>query len=144
MSDIGDFLAYVAAVLSDGDILVRKGRPWFSWAILSGVAVMAFAAAGVYFNVRGGNEEVLRRLATNETAVSKVVEAVTSLADGQRAMQYDVNQALSDRWTGTDMRFLWSEVGRFWADFARLNPTMQIPPWPPAVRVSANDGRQGH
>jgi len=126
--------------MGDSDILVKGGRQWFSWAVLAGVAVMAVSAAGIYFSVTSGQHEIAARLETNEAAVVKATDKLTQVADDMRAMRYDVNASLADRWTGTDMRFLWSEIGRFWSDFSRLNPTIQVPPWPPASRVTAGDG----
>lgn len=128
--------------MSDDDILIRKGKPWFSWAILLGVAVMAVSGAGIYFTVTAGQADISRRMETNEKAVVSAGDTLSRVAEDIRALRYDTNSALSDRWTGTDMRFLWSEIGRFWSDFSRLNPTVQVPPWPPASKVTVNES--GH
>lgn len=125
--------------MPDSDIFVRGGRAWFSWAILAGVAVVAASGAGVYFTVSAGQADVAKRLATNEAAVAKVTETLGSIADDMQAIRSDVADALSDRWTATDMRFLWARLGIFWSEFQRLNPTVQVPQWPPADRATTNE-----
>jgi len=127
-------------MVSSDDMLIQRGRPWFSIGMLIGVAVLAASGAGVFFTVRSGQEDITKRLATNELAVIKAAETLAGMATDMRAMRYDVNTALGDRWTGTDTRFWGLEMDRFWSDFARLNPTVVLPPsWPAPKRVSTNE-----
>lgn len=126
--------------MSNSDILLKGGKPWFSWGVLLGVATMAFFVAKIYFTVTSGQDDVIRRLATNEAAVNKAADTLEKMSDSITAMRYDLNAATGDLWSGTDMRLLWSKVELFWSEFARLNPAVQLPPWPPAIKAASHDG----
>lgn len=131
---------------SDPEVLMRKGKPWFSFAALS-VATSAVAlGCAFYFSTRESQSDLDRRLIDREKADVvraandvKTADALTSIAGDLRGLHYDVNTALLDRWTGTDMKFTWQKVQLFWSEFSRLNPTVNVPPWPDAKRVSDND-----
>lgn len=125
--------------MNDSDILVQRGRPWFSWAIVAGVAVIAASGAGVYFSVVGGQRDVLEQLAETRVVATEATKALVVIADDIRAVRDDVDKALADPWKATDMRFMWAEIGVFWSEFQRLNPTVSVPQWPP-VRRATDDG----
>lgn len=124
------------------DILMRKGKPWFSIGVLTGVATLAASGVAIFLTMKQGQKEIGDRLSTNETAVVKAASTLDSMATDIRALRLDVNSALLDRWTGTDMKFYGLDMARFWSDLARLNPTLVVPAWPAPKRVTDNDS--GH
>lgn len=127
----------------DTEILVKGGKPWFSWGILAGVAILAGSGVAILFEVKGGQRDVLMQLESTDEKATKAVTAIESMAVDMRAMRNDINDALLDRWTNTDTKFWGLEMDRFWSDFARLNPTQQLPVWPAPKRVTHSDSIDG-
>lgn len=137
--------------MDDEPFLFKKGKPFFSWAFLAGVVYVAVIGTKGYIALTAGQEDLGRRLQTNEAAVAEGTQAakdtnvaIQGMASDISGLRGDVNASLTDRWTGTDMQFWGRDTALFWSELARLNPTLRLPTtgWPVPRRATVNDG--GH
>jgi len=134
-------------VVVEGEVVVKKGRPWFSIGVLVGEAVVIFAVAAVYFEMRFGQRELSTKvedqsnaLKSNEAAVVENSKAMDKLTGVVESLSTNVAVLANDKWTATDEKFYGLETARFWSEFQRLNPTSIVPPWPEPHPVSGHDG----
>lgn len=123
------------------EFLIQKGKLWVPIGLIAVVAYGAWQVRGIYSEVRDQGKSMDARLVSVENAVKAGSESVASLANEMRDMGWKVSDALEDRWSGADMKYLWSEFRLAWSELGRLNPTLQMSVLPEARRITERESR---